>query len=85
VDRLCVRGLGNILTCVCDSGSFIHSVPVHKDATYLRDRPVTMPLSKPLTFEMLKAELEKALGLPVKCDVRSDRDFLEQAMELIYE
>lgn len=82
--RFSVRHLGWDFTSVSDSGAFSHTLPVRENV-YLDSRPVTVPVSKPLTADTILSALEKSYGKPASCNVSANRNFLEEVMELIYD
>lgn len=82
--RFSVRYMDWAFTSVSDSGAFSHTLPVRENV-YLDSNPVTIPLSKPLTADMILSQLKKSYGKPASCNVSANRDFLEEVMELIYD
>lgn len=69
VARFIVHHLDWANTFALISGHPVHALPSLSDSVYVDRRPITKPVSKPLTADMLLAGLEEIRRTPARCDV----------------
>lgn len=67
------------------SGHPVHTLPSLSNSLYVARRPATMPVSKPLTADMVLARLEDIRRTPARCDVFINSLDWKEVQELMHD